>query len=51
MLRDIKNLFENEDQEKYYKQVWVSNLIFGVKIILNIKVMVIEKNTISGRIS
>ena len=41
MLRDIKNLFEHEEEEKnYHKLVRVS--YFGVTIILNTKVVVIE---------
>ena len=41
ILRDIKNLFEHEkEEENYYKQVRVSK--FGVTIILNMRVMMIE---------
>ena len=40
ILRDIKNLFEHEEKENYYKPVRVSN--FGVIIILNTKVSMIE---------
>ena len=39
ILRDIKNHFEHEEEENYYKPVRVT---FGVTIILNKKVMVIE---------
>ena len=42
VLRNIKNLFEHEkEEENYYKPVRVSNF-FGVTVILNTKVMVIE---------
>ena len=41
ILRDIKNLFEHEkEEENYHKQVRVSK--FGVTIILNMRVMMIE---------
>ena len=41
ILRDIRNLFEQEEEESYYKPARVSNF-FGVTIILNTKVKVIE---------
>ena len=41
ILRDIKNLFEHAEED-YYKPVRVRR-IFGVKIILNIKVTVISR--------
>ena len=40
ILRDIKNLFEHEEKKYYYQPVRVSN--FGVIIILNTKVSMIE---------
>ena len=42
IIRDIKNLFEHEEKENYYKPVKTSN--FGITIILNIKVKAIEKH-------
>ena len=41
ILRNIRNLFENEEEENY-KSVRKSFVFFLVKIILNIKVMMIE---------
>ena len=35
ILRQIRNLSENEEEENYYKLV--TEIIFGVMIILNIK--------------
>ena len=41
VLRDIKNIFEHEEEEKYYKPVTVS--YFWSDNLLNTKVTVIEK--------
>ena len=41
IIRDIKNLFQHEEED-YYKLVKV--VIFGVKVMLNMKVKAIEKH-------
>ena len=41
IIRDIKNLFQHEEKD-YYKLVKV--VIFGVKVMLNMKVKAIEKH-------
>ena len=42
ILRDIKNLFEHEEED-YYKPVTVT--IFGVTIVLNTKITLIQIKT------
>ena len=39
-MRDTRNFFEPEEEENYYKPVRV--VIFGIKMVLNMKVAVIE---------
>ena len=40
ILRDIRNLFDDDEAETYYNAIRVT--IFGITIILNMKVMLIE---------
>ena len=40
VMRDTRNFFEPEEEENYYKPVRV--VIFGIKMVLNMKVAVIE---------